>query len=134
MKYNIKRCDKLLLVLTILFTLFGLVMIYSSSSIVAVMRYNQSSNYYFFRQLLFSILGLILGFFFILNIPTKKYNYFIIPIGIILFSLLFFLLFQGEMNHGAKSWLGIGSFGIQPSEFMKTALIIFNQQNLLKLI
>lgn len=124
MKYNIKRCDKLLLVLTILFTLFGLVMIYSSSSIVAVMRYNQSSNYYFFRQLLFSILGLILGFFFILNIPTKKYNYFIIPIGIILFSLLFFLLFQGEINHGAKSWLGIGSFGIQPTEFVKAYLII----------
>jgi cell division protein FtsW len=31
----------------------------------------------------------------------------------------------GAVRGGARSWLGIGSFGIQPSEFMKMGLIIF---------
>ena len=125
MSHNIRKCDKLLLVLTLLFTLLGLVMIYSASSIVAVMRYNQSTNYYFFRQLFFSGVGLFIGFFIVLNVPIKKYRYMMMPLFIILSALLIFLLIQGEVKNGAKSWLGIGSFGIQPTEFVKAYIIIF---------
>ena len=39
--------------------------------------------------------------------------------------LLILVLVAGKSSHGAKRWLGVGSFGIQPSEFMKLIAAIF---------
>ncbi len=124
MKNNIKRCDKLLLILTLLYSLLGLIMIFSSSSVAAVYRYGLSTNYYFIRQLLFTLVGFVFGFVFILNFPIKKYKIFI-PIGFIILVCLLMFVLTGESTNGAKSWLNIGSFGIQPTEFAKLYLIIF---------
>jgi rod shape determining protein RodA len=46
-------------------------------------------------------------------------------IYLIFTGLLVFTLFIGKIVNGAKSWLGILEFGIQPSEFCKVAVIIF---------
>ncbi len=39
--------------------------------------------------------------------------------------LLILVLVAGKSSHGAKRWLGVGSFQIQPSEFMKLIAAIF---------
>lgn len=46
---------------------------------------------------------------------------------LVCFGLLLLVLIPGigVVRGGARSWLGIGSFGIQPSEFMKLAMVIF---------
>lgn len=45
-----------------------------------------------------------------------------IPVYIICFFLLVLVLLIGKEVNGAKAWFGIGSFGIQPSEFAKIGL------------
>jgi cell division protein FtsW len=49
------------------------------------------------------------------------------PALLVCFGLLVIVLIPGlgVWRGGARSWLGIGSFGIQPSEFMKLAMILF---------
>ena len=125
MRNNIRKCDKLFLILTLLYTLLGLVMIFSASSVSAVMRYGYSTNYYFLRQLFFSVVGIILGFFFVINFPIKKYRHFISMGFLALLILLLYILISGNSVNGAKSWLNIGSFGIQPTEFVKAFIIIY---------
>lgn len=46
---------------------------------------------------------------------------------IVCFALLVIVLIPGVglVRGGAQSWLGVGAFSIQPSEFMKMAMIIF---------
>ena len=51
---------------------------------------------------------------------------------LICFILLILVLFIGTERNGSKSWFGIGTFGIQPSEFMKLAMIIFTSKYLTK--
>ena len=63
--------------------------------------------------------------FFILKIPTKKYR---ILAPIYLFgtiSLLFLVFGYGAIAGGAQSWLDLGFFNLQPTEFVKTALILY---------
>ena len=71
MKKLFAKLDKPLLILTILYSILGLVMIFSSSSISAVVRYHKDSYYFFIRQLMFIIAGFLAGIV-ILKIPTSK--------------------------------------------------------------
>ena len=48
MKSNFKKMDKLLLVLMLAFTIFGLVMIFSASSITAVLYNGTYESYFLF--------------------------------------------------------------------------------------
>lgn len=100
-------------------------MIYSSSYIWASYKYNNPYKYVI-NQSIFFILGLV-----IMNI-VSKINYKIYKnkanaiLGIC-FLLLVLVLIPGigvERN-GSRSWFGIGSFGIQPSEIAKIGLVIF---------
>ena len=120
----INRMDKVLLLLTIIMFIFGLFMILDASSMKSFME-NGTNTKYFIKQLIILIVSLVMSFF-IMCIPTKKYKKIIIPICIIIVGLLLFLLIKGDITSGAQSWIYIGSFGLQPSEFAKIALIIFS--------
>lgn len=121
---NLKRMDKLLLLVTVFLSLLGLIMIFSSSSASTILRYHVSSNHFFIRQLIVTILGAVIGLF-ILFIPTDKYKP-IAYLGVIgIIGLLIYVLIYGKVNHNAQSWLEIGGFSLQPSEFAKSVLILF---------
>ena len=124
MKKLLSKMDKPLLIATIIFFIFGLIMILSASSMESYMRYNFSPYHYFFRQGLFLLIGIII-FCFIIIFPTKNYkklDKFII--GIIILSLIG-LLAYGYTANNAASWYKIGPITIQPSEFAKLAIIIY---------
>lgn len=125
-----KKIDKILLISVIILSLFGLLMIYSSSSIWATYKYNNPYKY-LKSQAIFLILG-----YFIIFITSKvdyhlykKYSNHILIISIILLILVL-IPGIGTIRNGSRSWFGIGSFGIQPSEFAKLGLIIFTSKYL----
>lgn len=124
MKKVLSKIDKPLFFSMLAFFIFGLIMIFSASSIVSVVGYNREPYFIFVKQALFLFAGLI-GFFIILFIPTKNYRGIskILLIGVII--ALIGLIVYGELTNHAKSWYYIGPFTIQPSEFAKTILIMY---------
>lgn len=124
MKGIIGKMDKTLLFLTILYSVLGLIMILSASSVSAVLRYHVSTYYFFIRQLIFVLLSFAIGIF-LINFPTAKYKY-LTPILIIVAMVSLAGLFvYGKISNGAQSWYHIGFFNLQPTEFAKSIIIMY---------
>lgn len=127
-----KRSVEILLVVSvILISIFGIIMIYSASSIWAEYKYNDPLKYVK-NQALFFIIGLILMFL----VSKINYKFYlkksnILLIGCIILLILVLIPGVGMVRNGSRSWFGIGSFGIQPSEFTKLTLIIFTSKYLM---
>lgn len=124
---NVKRIriDYILVLSVILTSLFGIVMIYSSSSIWAAYKYNDAFKYVK-AQSIFFLLGLV-AMYILSKINYKIYKQKANLILMICFLLLGLVLIPGigQVRNGSRSWFGIGSLGIQPSEAAKIGLIIF---------
>ena len=125
-----KKMDYKLLIAVIIISIFGVLMIYSSSSIWAEYKYNDQFKYLKY-QLLFLLMGIILMTI-ISRIDYKKYLYNSNKIFLSCLVLLIIVLIPGigQVRNGSRSWFGIGGFGIQPSEFMKLGLVIFTSKYL----
>ncbi len=121
----IKYMDKPLLLIMFLFSVIGILLVLSASSVAAVVRYNVGPYYFFLRQLLFVVVSFLVGFFLIIKIDINKYKPLIKIALIVLLIALASLLFYGTIVNSAKSWFKIGPFSIQPSEFAKLILIIY---------
>ncbi len=126
MRKLFSKMDKTLLITTTVLAILGLLMIFSSSSVSTLLRYNVSSSYFFLRQLMFITASYLIGFFIIIRVPTKKYSKFIIPIAAIGVASLLFLFVYGSITNSAQSWYDLGFFSLQPSEFAKSLSIIFS--------
>lgn len=103
----------------------GMVMVYSAGSVLGFRNYGDSF-YFVKRQMLFAGLGLI-AMFITANTDYLVLKRFARPLLLMCFALLVLVLIPGigVVRGGARSWLGISSFGIQPSEFMKMGMILF---------
>ncbi len=125
-----KRIDYILFFLSILICIFGIIMIYSASSIWAEFKFNDPLKYVK-QQSLFFLIGIIVIIITTkldLSILKKKANL----ILTICFVLLLLVLIPGigSVRNGSRSWFGFGGLGIQPSEFAKIGLIIFTSKYL----
>jgi len=111
--------------LIIILLFIGLLMVYSASNIWADYKY-ADRLFFVKRQLLFSGAGVV-AMIFIMFIPYYAWQKYSRIILISCFILLLVVLIPGVgvIRGGARSWIGIGAFSIQPSEFMKLGLIIF---------
>lgn len=125
-----KKIDKTLLISVIILSLFGLLMIYSSSTIWASYKFNDPYKY-LKSQAIFLLLG-----YFIINITSKipyplykKYSNKLL-LSCIILLILVLIPGIGTIRNGSRSWFGIGPLGIQPSEFAKLGLIIFTSKYL----
>lgn len=117
--------DFQLLVLTLLMVGFGIVMVFSSSSSIAMVNKNFGYDPLYFtkRQIIFAFVGLI-GMFIAMNIPYEKYKKLFVPVFVFAIVLLMIVPFSGGIN-GASSWLNVGSLGIQPTELAKVTTIMY---------
>lgn len=117
--------DFILIIITLSLLTIGLIMVYSASAIWADYKFDDS---FFFakRQMLFAGIGVI-AMFFIMNIDYWTWRTSSKVLLIICFILLVFVLIPGVgmVRNGSRSWIGVGAFSIQPSEFMKLAMIAF---------
>lgn len=124
MKSKFKKMDKLLFFLMILYTILGLVMIFSASSITAVLYNRLGEAYYFKKHLYIILMSWIFGFI-ILNIPLKKYKVYG-PFGMFVILILLLGLFPyAKITNNVKSWYDLGFFSLQPSEFAKSIIIVY---------
>lgn len=99
---------------------FGILFIYSSG---ITSTGTLVSNEYF-RQIIWTCVGIFLFFVFAMIDYRKLYNISMYLYAIIIFVLIYTKIF-GKIVNGARSWIGIASFGIQPSEFAKVITILF---------
>lgn len=100
-------------------------MVFSSSSVYA-MRVLGSSTYFLHRHLLFLFMGIILMGV-VMTVDYRELQKYAKPLLMITVILLALVLIPGlgwESN-GARRWLKIGMFNIQPSEFAKIAMLIY---------
>lgn len=120
-----KKLDKKLFISVIIMCIFGIIMIYSSSSIWADYKFNDPFKYVK-AQSVFFIIGIIMTII-ISKIDYKFYKTKSNIILLICFILLILVLIPGVgvIRNGSRSWFGIGSLGIQPSELAKVGLIIY---------
>ncbi|WNS77081.1 stage V sporulation protein E [Bacillus sp. DTU_2020_1000418_1_SI_GHA_SEK_038] len=117
--------DLILIIVTLTLLAVGLTMVYSASAIWAEYKFDDS---FFFakRQMLFAAVGIV-AMFFIMNVDYWTWRTWAKVIVIICFVLLILVLIPGigNVRNGSRSWIGVGAFSIQPSEFMKLAMIAF---------
>jgi len=118
--------DFQLLILTVLLVGFGLVMVFSASSSIAVINknFNYDSLYFVKKQMMWAGLGFI-AMMIAMNIRYEKYKKLFIPFFILTIVLLALVPYVGESRNGARSWFGIGSLGIQPTELAKITTILY---------
>ena len=120
-----RNTDRLLIISTVVLVALGVVMVYSTSYVVAMKRFG--SEYFFLkRHLIFAVVGI--GVFIVsARIPYRVYKKLVYPI-FILAILLLLLIFVPSLSHeagGARRWVKILGFTFQPSEFAKFAVVVF---------
>lgn len=103
----------------------GLIMIFSSSYIWASFKFGDSLKYVK-QQALFIIIGYLV-LYFILKLDNDFFykNSKLLLMGSFVLLVLVLIPGIGSVRNGSRSWFGIGPFGIQPSEAMKLAIILF---------
>ncbi len=120
-----KNIDLILFLAVIILAAFGVIMVYSASSVWAEYKFNDQFKF-FKAQGIFYIIGII-AMLIISKIDYNLYKKHANLIILVCFILLVLVLIPGigTVRNGSRSWFGIGGFGIQPSEFAKIGLIIF---------
>ena len=125
-EHSIAYFDYSLLAILICLICFGLVMLYSTSSYSAMMKQNGDSLFYFKRQVLFCIVGLI-GMWIVSRIDyhwyfeRSKFFYFIS-----IFKMFIVKTPLGKEVNGAKRWIKLPfEQQLQPAEIAKIAIILF---------
>ena len=124
MKKTISKFDKLLLIAIFIFAIFGLIMVLSASSMESYMSYDKSPYNYFFRHLIFVIVGLV-AYFIMHLIPIKVYKKTGSFLIFATLALMIGLIIYGQSTRSAVSWFQIGPISIQPSEFAKIFVILY---------
>lgn len=118
------KIDKPLLIAMLIMMIIGLIMVLSASSMASYMRYNNSIYYYFIRQAIFMVIG-ILAFFIAICLPTKFFKKISPFLLFILIISLLGLMFYGSVYNSSKGWYDLKFFTVQPSEIGKIIIILY---------
>ncbi len=111
--------DVILFVATLVLMITGVLFVYSSG----VTSTGETVSTEYIKQIIWVVTGLfVLVVFSLFNYNRLRYLSVYIYSGCLVL-LIVTLLFGREVN-GARSWLGIGELGVQPSEFMKIGTIL----------
>ena len=118
--------DFLILAVTLALTIIGILSIYSSG--LSAEGVHVSNEY--LKQIVWAVSGIILMAIVSL-VDYKRLKDYSLFIYVFFLLVILYVRFFGHEVNGAKSWIGLfGEFGIQPSEFMKVATILFLAQYL----
>ncbi|MEW5802209.1 MAG: FtsW/RodA/SpoVE family cell cycle protein, partial [bacterium] len=122
-----KAFDQVLFITVLTLVGIGLIMVYSSSALVAEGSHYQVSSFYFLeKQTFYAGLAIVvlLGAMLVPYEWWRKRIYAILISSVILLALVFFPSL-GRRAGGAWRWLHLAGFSFQPAEFAKFALILY---------
>ena len=118
-----RNIDKNILFGFFLLFFLGLFFSFSSTSSLAGERLNKAYYFFFSKHLVFTILAIFIMFI-ISAIETSLLKKTVIPLFIIFFILLALVPIIGVEVKGAKRWLNLSLFRLQPIEFLKPFFIL----------
>src|SRR5699024_3194490 len=123
-KNKFRYLDLWLLIPIIAIMIFVYAMVYTASTNMAI----EFASSFLIKQAVFGLMSLIIMlviFALKINWQSKFVIRFILGINIILLISLAYALLFGQVTSGAKGWIYIGSFGIQPVEYFKISMILY---------
>jgi len=120
-QFTKSKVDSPLMIVTLILTVFGLIMMFSAGHANAYYMFGDSFHYVR-PQIMWTAVGLVIMFI------ASRVNYRIFhkiawPLFIVSEILLIITLFMDPINN-ARRWIRIGSFTFQPSELSKFAVIV----------
>lgn len=118
-----RKIDYGLLILVMILVVFGLILLYSTSSYNGQVKF-QDSGYYFKKQLFATSLGLLAMY--LVSCIDYRFLAKLAPAAYLLSMILSTaVLFFGDEYNGSRRWLSVGPLSFQPAEFAKVAVILF---------
>ncbi|HEC25640.1 MAG TPA: putative lipid II flippase FtsW [bacterium] len=124
-KTFIRKYDITLFLTVIVLIALGIVMVYSTSAMVSIVKYGVS--YHFVAR---EVIYVIISAFFIWFLMKNDYHIFksfykIILFGIIISMILLFVPHIGTSVGGSKRWIDFKFFSVEPSEFLKIFFVVY---------
>ena len=107
-----ENIDRILMILIMILITIGLITLASATQQVTILLANQIINI---------TIGIIL-LVFLSNIDPKRFLFYAPHISILSLILLLSVIFFGFESHGAKRWINILFFNLQPSEIIKITI------------
>ncbi|HWY79501.1 MAG TPA: putative peptidoglycan glycosyltransferase FtsW [Candidatus Sulfotelmatobacter sp.] len=124
-KISTGKFDSVLFVLALALMLFGLIMVYDASSVIAFNLFGDKFAY-IKSQLIWSIIGFIALFIFYRIDYHKLYNLALpLLVSALILLVLVFIPHIGSGAKGANRWVNFGFVTLQPAEFVKLGLAIY---------
>ena len=118
------KVDVVLCLCVIALVGIGMVLIYSSSAPYAELR-GRPDSFYLAQHLKRVVIGLV-AFIGAMLVPYKLWERFAVHLVIFSVAMLAFIFITGAGSiNGARRWITVASFGLQPSELAKLALIFY---------
>jgi cell division protein FtsW len=113
--------------LTFAMAAFGLIMIASSSTVVAYEKFREQNNYYFVWHQLISLVIAFFALSIFSNFDYHKLKKISLPLMVVTLLMLVavFLPVIGSSAKGASRWINLGFTTFQPSELAKVSFIIY---------
>ncbi len=117
--------DRWLICLVLSLVVIGLLMVASASIVVSDQQLHQPF-YYFYRQLIRLILGVLLGCIVVQFEIEQWVNISgMLLVGTMLLLALVLLPGIGHSVNGSMRWIGLGPIGVQVSELAKFAVVVY---------
>ncbi|MBQ6314955.1 MAG: cell division protein FtsW [Mogibacterium sp.] len=116
--------DAVVLVVVVLFSLFGVAMVFSAGYYQTINISKPQPLYYLIRQLFFVVTGwlMMIG---VANINYHFYTKISYPLLLLSIGMLVLVLLIGSSVNNAQRWISIFGIRITPSELSKLFMIIF---------
>lgn len=124
-RIDLAEYDVVLLILVVCLTGFGIIMVYSASSVMAAKNFHDGA-YFLKRQFLFAIVGFGIVYATMQTDYTiwRKYAVPLLVISLIMLVVVLTPGIGGKVK-GASRWIRLPGFNLQPSEFTKIAMIFY---------
>lgn len=131
-QFRLADYDLVLLLMVVALTSFGIVMVYSASSVMAAKNFHDGA-YFLKRQALFALVGFCIAAV-AMRVDYHHWRKLAVPVLLVSLVLLVLVLIPGIGGKvkGASRWIRLPGFNLQPSEFAKMALIFYMAYSLEK--